>query len=352
MSRFWSKTTQNIAPYVPGEQPRDKKYIKLNTNENPYPPSLRVYKAIRDANNSSIRLYPDPDATELKSALSAYYKVGADEVFVGNGSDEVLAFCFPAFFNRGDVICFPDITYSFYPVYAELFGVEYKTISLGNDFTVHLDDFQKGALGIFLANPNAPTGIAVGAKEIEAMVKRLPDTLIIVDEAYVDFGAQSVVQLTKEYDNLLVVQTFSKSRQMAGLRVGFAIGNAGLIEGLEKIKNSFNSYTLDRIAQKAAVAAIEDDEYFREACKRIIKTRDNTSERLTELGFKVLPSKTNFIFASHERFSGKELFLKLKQEGILVRHFSKPRIDNWLRITIGTDEEMSILIDKLKGLML
>ena len=352
MNRFWSKTTKNITPYVPGEQPLDKKYIKLNTNENPYPPSSKVYDAIRNANNSNIRLYPDPEATELKSALSGYYKVGVDEVFVGNGSDEVLAFCFPAFFNQEDVVYFPDITYSFYPVYSELFSVEYKTISLRSDFTIPLDDFPKDAKGLFLANPNAPTGIALGSSEVETLVKRLSNTLIIVDEAYVDFGAQSMVQMTKKYDNLLVVQTFSKSRQIAGLRVGFAIGNAGLIEGLERIKNSFNSYTLDRIAQKAAAAAIEDDEYSKEACERIIKTRENTSKKLTELGFKVLPSKTNFLFASHEKFQGKELLSGLKSEGILVRHFPKPRIDNWLRITIGTDEEMSILIEKLKDMML
>lgn len=352
MSRFWSKTAQSIIPYIPGEQPRDRKYIKLNTNENPYPPSLKVYDAIRDANDSSIRLYPDPDATELKSALSGYYKIGTDEVFVGNGSDEVLAFCFPAFFNREDVIYFPDVTYSFYPVYAELFGVEYKTVRLNSDFTVPLDDFPKSARGIFLANPNAPAGIALDADEIEALVRRLPDTLIIVDEAYVDFGAQSVVGITKKYDNLLVVQTFSKSRQMAGLRVGFAIGNRGLIEGLERIKNSFNSYTLDRIAQKAAVAAIEDDGYFRETCEKIIRTRDDTSKKLAELGFKVLPSRANFLFVSHEKYSGKDLFSALKKEGILVRHFPKSGIDNWLRVTIGTDEEMSILIEKLKGLVI
>ncbi|NLY19370.1 MAG: histidinol-phosphate transaminase [Clostridiaceae bacterium] len=352
MSRFWSKTTKCITPYVPGEQPRDKKYIKLNTNENPYPPSTRVYDAIRDANNSSIRLYPDPDATELKSALSAYYKVGADEVFVGNGSDEVLAFCFPAFFNREDAICFLDITYSFYPVYAEFFGVDYKTVSLRSDFTVPLDDFPECTRGIFLANPNAPTGIALDVTEIEALVERLPNTLIIVDEAYVDFGARSMVEITKKHDNLLVVQTFSKSRQMAGLRVGYAIGNTGLIEGLKRIKNSFNSYTLDRIAQKAAVAALEDDQYFIRTCEKIIKTREDAAKKLMELGFKVLPSKANFLFISHDKFSGKEIFSGLKREGILVRHFPRPRIDNWLRITIGTDEEMNILIEKLKDLML
>lgn len=352
MSRFWSEITQNITPYVPGEHPQGKKYIKLNTNENPYPPPLRVYDAISGENNENLRLYPDPNALELKSAISNYYKVGMDEVFVGNGSDEVLAFCFPAFFNKGEVIYFPDITYSFYPIYADLFGVNYKTISLNEDFTITLDDFPKDAKGILLANPNAPTGIALGKGEIEALVKRLPNTLIIVDEAYVAFGAQSLVQQIKKYDNLLVIQTFSKSRQLAGLRVGFAIGNAHLIEGLKRIKNSFNSYTLDRIAQKAAVAAIEDEQYFKETCEKIIKTRDDTCGKLTELGFKVLPTKTNFLFASHEKFSAEELLLGLKREGILVRHFPKPKINNWLRISIGTDEEMNILIEKLKGLMI
>ena len=351
MSRFWSKVTNSITPYVPGEHPRDKKYIKLNTNENPYPPSLKVYEAINSENNSNIRLYPDPDAMELKLAISNYYKVKKEEVFVGNGSDEVLAFCFPAFFNCGEVISFPDITYSFYPIYADLFGVKYKTVRLNNDFTIPLDTFSKDVKGIFLANPNAPTGIALGTSEIEAFVKSFSNTLVIVDEAYVDFSDQSMVQFINKYDNLLVVQTFSKSRQLAGLRVGFAIGNSELIEGLEKIKNSFNSYPLDRIAQKAAVAAIEDEQHFKETCAKIIKTRDYTFDKLVELGYKVLSSKTNFLFVSHERFSGRELFLRLRQEGILARHFPKPNIENWLRITIGTDEEMGILIEKLKGLV-
>lgn len=351
MSRFWSKVTNSITPYVPGEQPQDRKYIKLNTNENPYPPSQKVYDAINGENSCDIRLYPDSDATGLKTALSKYYKVNREEVFVGNGSDEVLAFCFPAFFNPEEVIAFPDITYSFYPIYADLFGITYKTVSLDKDFTIPLDGFSKDLKGVFLANPNAPTGIAIERDEIEALVKGLPNTLIIVDEAYVDFGSQSMVPLINKYDNLLVIQTFSKSRQLAGLRVGFAIGNACLIEGLEKIKNSFNSYTLDRIAQKASIAALSDEQHFKETCEKIIKTRDCTYEKLKELGFRVLPSKTNFLFMTHEKFSGRELQLKLKQEGILVRHFPKPNTENWLRITIGTDEEMGILIEKLKGLI-
>lgn len=351
MSKFWSKTTKEITPYIPGEQPQDKKYIKLNTNENPYPPSPKVLNAIREENTADIRMYPDPYAIELKTAISEYYNVNREEVFVGNGSDEVLAFCFPAFFNQDEFISFPDVTYSFYPVYAKLFGINYTTVPLNDDFTIPADSFPRDVKGIFIANPNAPTGIEMETEAIERLVGTNPDTLFIIDEAYVDFGSESIVPKIKEYDNLLVVQTFSKSRQLAGLRVGLAIGSTGLIEGLERIKNSFNSYTLDRIAQKAAVAAIKDRDYFNETREKIIRTRDKSAIKIRELGFHVLPSKTNFLFISHDKFSGRELFLELRQRGILVRHFQSARIDNWLRVTIGTDEQMSILIDNLRALV-
>lgn len=347
MSKFWSKTVRDISPYTPGEQPKDKKYIKLNTNENPYPPSPKALEAINRATNNDLRLYPDPEASLLRATLADYYDVAQDEVFVGNGSDEILAFCFPAFFNAGDVISFPEITYSFYPVYSELFGLKYETIPLNEDYTVDTQGFPIDAKGILLANPNAPTGIALGLKQIENLLQKHSDKLVIVDEAYVDFGAESAVSLVKDYENLLVVQTFSKSRSLAGLRIGYAFGNKGLIEGLNRVKNSFNSYTLDRVAQQAAIAAVNDDKYFKTACEKIIKTRNITTKKLVDLGFNVLPSKTNFLFVSHNKICAKELFLQLREDGILVRYFQIKGIDNFLRITIGTDEEMSVLLEKL-----
>lgn len=350
--RFWSKTIRNIAPYVPGEQPRDKKYIKLNTNENPYPPSPKVLRAIESEISADVRLYPDPDAFRLKEAIASFYDVKPSEVFTGNGSDEVLAFCFPAFFDPDDRIAFPEITYSFYPVYANLFRIPYQTVPMGADFSVQFEGFQEGLKGIILANPNAPTSIDAGLEQIQALLKRYPNTLLIVDEAYVDFGSQSAIPLISQYDNLLVIHTFSKFRSLAGLRVGYAIGNACLVDGLEQVKNSFNSYTLDRVAQKAAIAAVNDTEYSREISQRIIKTRDTVTRKLIGMGFKVLPSKTNFLFISHEKFAGRELFLGLKREGILVRHFLKPGIENWLRVTIGTDNEMEIFVEKLKTMMI
>lgn len=351
MSRFWSKTASIITPYVPGEQPRDKKYIKLNTNENPYPPSPKVLDAIRSETSADVRLYPDPDATALKNAIARFYQIDCDEVFIGNGSDEVLAFCFPAFFNPGDTVSFPDITYSFFPVYCRLFEVKYETVRLADDFSIPFDDFPSGMRGILLPNPNAPTGLAVGIDTIERLLKKFPDTLVIVDEAYVDFGACSSVPLIKKYDNVLVVQTFSKSRSLAGLRVGYAIGDKGLTEALERVKNSFNSYTIDRIAQKAAEAAIDDNEYFCRTVKRIINTRENTARELERLGFTVIPSKSNFLFVSHKDIAAEDLFIRLRKEGILVRHFKTQRIENWLRISIGTDNDMAVLIEKLKAVM-
>lgn len=348
MSRFWSNTVRNISPYIPGEQPKDRKYIKLNTNENPYPPSPRVLEVIRQETSGDLRLYPDPDAALLKNALATMYGLESDEVFVGNGSDEVLAFCFPAFFDPGDVVSFPEITYSFYPVYARLFGIGYETVPLNSDYTVDFGSFPTHSKGILIANPNAPTGIAADLAEIENLLQNHGDKIVIVDEAYVDFGAETTVSLTKKYENLLVVQTFSKSRSLAGLRIGFALGNKNLVEALERVKNSFNSYTLDRIAIKAATAALEDREYFDETRRRIIRTREITSEKLKALGFNVLPSKTNFLFVSHNRIGGKELFLRLRNDGILVRHFETKGIENFVRISIGTDEEMEILAERLK----
>lgn len=349
--KFWSSINKGLTPYIPGEQPQDKKYIKLNTNENPYPPSPRVLEAIKSETSADVRLYPDPNAIQLKETLAEYYKTSADCVFVGNGSDEVLAFCFPAFFDPTDTVSFPEITYSFYPIYADLFRISYKTIPMEKDFSFKPGNFPDGMKGILLANPNAPTGIAIGLEAIEELLQRLPDTLVIVDEAYVDFGAQSAISLVDRYDNLLVIHTFSKSRSMAGLRVGYAIGNSSLIEGLNRVMNSFNSYTLDRIAQKAAIAAIQDWEYTRRICDKVIKTRESVREELTSMGFRVLPSSTNFLFICHEDYAGRELFLELKKGGILVRHFQQPGIENWLRVSIGTDDEMGFFIEKLKTLV-
>lgn len=349
--KFWSDIVKQIEPYVPGEQPRDKQYIKLNTNENPYPPSPKVLEAMRNEIGEEVRRYPDPNAVALKEALAGYYGVQPDQVFVGNGSDEVLAFSFRAFFNPGDTIAFPEITYSFYPVYADLFGVRYMTVPMNEDFTVNLPGFPQGMRGILLANPNAPTGIALEAGAIERVLERFPDTLIIVDEAYVDFGGQTAIPLISRYENLLVIHTFSKYRALAGLRVGYALGNAALIEGLERVKNSFNSYTIDRVAQSAAEAAVKDSEYSLRMRDRIVKTREDARVWLAEMGFKVLPSSTNFLFISHPGHTGRDLCLKLKQQGILVRHFQKPGIENWLRVTVGTDEEMETLRQKLKEIL-
>lgn len=349
--KFWSDNIRKIAPYIPGEQPQDKNYIKLNTNENPYPPSPKVLEAMQAGINADVRLYPDPNATVLKQALADYYHVGVDEVFVGNGSDEVLAFCFPAFFDPSDTIAFPEITYSFYPVYADLFRVPYVTIAMNEDFTFNPENSPEGMKGILLANPNAPTGIALGLEAIEKLLRRFPDTLILVDEAYVDFGGQSAIGLVDRYENLLVIQTFSKSRALAGLRVAYAIGNPALVEGLDRVKNSFNSYTLDRVAQSAATAAVNDPEYTQGMCKRIIRTREYIRARLLGMGFNVLPSCTNFLFISHPEYTGREMLLKLKQEGILVRNFQKPGIENWLRVAMGTEEEMEVLIAKLEAIL-
>ena len=308
-------------------------------------------ESIRNETSADVRLYPDPDAAALKGAIALFYQVDCNEVFVGNGSDEVLAFCFPAFFNPGDAVSFPDITYSFFPVYSQLFGVKYETVRLNDDFSIPFDDFPSGVRGILVPNPNAPTGLAVDTDKVEKLLKKFPDTLVIVDEAYVDFGACSSVPLINKYDNLLVVQTFSKSRCLAGLRVGFAIGNSGLIEALERVKNSFNSYTIDRIAQKAAESAMEDKHYFYQTVKRIVNTREKTAQELERLGFTVIPSKANFLFFSHKDIAAEDLFVKLRQEGILVRHFRTSRIENWLRISIGTEDDMAVLIEKLKAMM-
>ncbi|MBA5850575.1 histidinol-phosphate transaminase [Clostridium sp. cel8] len=351
MSKYWSRVTKNVEPYVCGEQPKDKKYIKLNTNENPYPPSQKVLNAIKNAANSDLRLYPDPNCDKLRKTIANYYNLNEDQVFIGNGSDEVLAMSFLAFFDNSETILFPDISYSFYPVYANLYNIKYKNIKLNEDFSIPVEKFLGENGGIVLPNPNAPTGICLDRQSIKNILEKNSDKVVIIDEAYIDFGGDSVVSLIKNYKNLLVIQTLSKSRCLAGVRVGFALGNTELIEGLNRIKNSFNSYTVDRIASEAAVAAIEDEDYFKKCTKRIIDTRESTVKKLENIGFKVIPSKANFIFITHPKYSAKDIFLSLRKKGVLVRYFNKERIDNYLRVSIGSEEEMEIFIKRLEEVL-
>lgn len=348
MSRFWSDTARLTDPYVPGEQPKVNNILKLNTNENPYPPSPKVIEALTEAVNGKLRLYPDPTADELCETIARVYHVEKSQVFVGNGSDEVLAFSFLAFFNRGEKILFPDITYSFYPVYANLYGLDYIEIPLNDDFTIPDDKFFNAEGGVIFPNPNAPTSIGVELEKIEKIVQNNPNKVVIIDEAYIDFGGESAVSLINRYENLLIIQTLSKSRALAGLRVGFAIGSEQLIDGLNRIKNSFNSYTIDRLALAGAKAAIEDEAYFNQIRKKIIETRQRVTEELKNLHFEVLNSQANFLFVKHEKIDAKQIYETLKEKGIYVRYFNKPRIDQFLRITIGTDEEMNQFVKEIK----
>ncbi|MFL0194662.1 histidinol-phosphate transaminase [Clostridium sp. WILCCON 0269] len=351
MSKYWSEIAKNIEPYVPGEQPKNKKYIKLNTNENPYPPSPKVINAIEQAANNNLQLYPDPNCDDLRNTLANYYELSSDQVFIGNGSDEVLAFSFMAFFNQGTPILFPDITYSFYEVYAELFKLKYKLIPLDDNFDIPIDSFCIKNGGIVIPNPNAPTTRYMSIECLKKIVECNMESVVIIDEAYIDFGGESLARFVNDYPNLLVVQTLSKSRALAGLRVGFAFGHIDLIEGLNRIKNSINSYTVNRLSLAGAKAAFEDEPYFKNISSKIINTRKKVIPYLKALGFKVLESKTNFLFVSHNKTHAKIIFRELKNDGILVRHFDKPRTHNFLRITIGTDEEMDILINKLKNII-
>lgn len=350
MSRFWTDKIASLDPYVPGEQPQDKQYIKLNTNESPYGPSPKALAAMQDQVSEKLRLYPDPNCQTLKNALAKTYSVDADHVFVGNGSDEVLALAFMGYFAGGKPLAFADITYSFYKVYANLFGITPDIVPLNDDFDVVPSDYENlDVSGIVITNPNAPTGKALPLTDIEKVLQSNPDIVVLVDEAYVDFGAQSAVTLVDQYPNLLVVQTLSKSRALAGIRVGYAIAQPELIEGLERLKNSFNSYPVDRIALAGATAAVEDTDYLEEICQKTVATREWTTIELEALGFQILPSATNFVFVTHPEREAESLYLDLKEQGILVRYFgNKPRIGDFLRITIGTDAEMAALVAKLK----
>ncbi|WP_020560310.1 histidinol-phosphate transaminase [Thiofilum flexile] len=354
MSQFWSAHVHDLDPYVPGEQPKDQRYIKLNTNECPYPPSPKALQALREANLEHLRLYPDPNGDVVKDAVLEYFKehgLTRSEVFVGNGSDEVLAHVFCGLLKHDLPLLYPDISYSFYPVYANLYQIKADVIPLRDDFTLNIDDYQRPNGGIIFPNPNAPTGIALSLASIETLLQRNPHSVVVVDEAYVDFGAESAVSLVKQYANLLVVQTLSKSRALAGLRVGFAIGQADLIEALERVKNSFNSYPLDRLALVAGAAAILDREHLHTVCEAITQTRTHTVQALEQLGFTVLPSSANFIFTRPPLGQAQDLYQQLKARGILVRYFNKPRLNEYLRITIGTEAEMNELIKQLKQLV-
>ena len=370
MKSFLTPLAQSLTPYTPGEQPKDRIYVKLNTNENPYPPSPKVFSAMQEAMDG-LRLYPDPESTSLCDGIvealhrNGHAGIGREHLFVGNGSDEVLAFAFPAFFT-GKRVVFPNITYSFYPVYAQLFQTDVTLIPLDAAFQIKVEDYcnlEDGAApganaagsdqiaGILIANPNAPTGCCLTLEEIRRILVANPDRLVLIDEAYVDFGGESAASMVLEFDNLLVVQTLSKSRSLAGLRAGFAIGHPALIDGLNRIKNSFNSYPMDRLAQAGARAAMLDQEYFDETCTMVIRTRERVAARLKELGFSVLPSKANFLFISHGEKPAAGLFAGLREKGVLVRYFAKPLIDNHLRVSIGTDQEMDVFLGALEELL-
>jgi histidinol-phosphate aminotransferase len=348
MSKFWSQVVRELEPYVPGEQPQIDGLIKLNTNESPYPPSPKVIDLITHDTIDRLRLYPDPNSKKLKNTIATYYGVAAEQVFVGNGSDEVLGLLFMAFFQQQKPLLFPDISYSFYPVYCKLFGIDYQTIALRDNFTINFADYSVENGGIIFPNPNAPTAIGKPLAEIEALLQQNTESVVVVDEAYVDFGAETAITLVDKYPNLLVVQTLSKSRSLAGMRVGLAVGHKDLIDALDRVKNSFNSYPLDRIAEAAAVVAFEDEAYFAQCRDKIIATRDWTISELQKLGFKVLPSQANFVFAEPVGKNAADIAQHLRDHKILVRYFNKPRINQFLRITIGTDEQMQALINALK----
>ncbi len=346
--RAWESNIRRVTPYTPGEQPKTPGVIKLNTNENPYPPAPGVERALREMDVNRMRLYPDPTASELVKAIAKDKGLSEDQVFVGVGSDDVLAMCFLTFFNSRKPVLFPDITYSFYDVWADVFRIPYETQALDADFNIVPRDYDRENGGVIFPNPNAPTGVECLQKDIEDILIHNQDVIVIVDEAYVDFGADSALPLLEKYDNLIVVQTFSKSRSLAGMRIGFAMANPVLIRYLNDVKYSFNSYTMNQTALTLGVAAIQDRRYFDETIRKIVATRERTKKRLRELGFSFRDSKSNFIFATHESCPAKELFEALREQNIYVRYFPKPRIDRYLRITIGTDEEMDVFLDFLK----
>ena len=347
MSKFWSPFVKDLVPYVPGEQPKLAKLVKLNTNENPYGPSPKALAAMQAQLNDDLRLYPDPNSDLLKQAVADYYGVETAQVFVGNGSDEVLAHAFHGLFQHGQPLLFPDISYSFYPVYCGLYGIPFEAVALDEQLQIRVEDYARPNGGIVFPNPNAPTGCLLALEAIERLLKANPDTVVLVDEAYIDFGGVSAISLVNQYPNLLVTQTLSKSRSLAGLRVGLAVGHPELIEALERIKNSFNSYPLDRMAIAGAAAAFEDQAYFAHTCQLVIDSRDALVAELQQLGFEVLPSAANFVFARHPQQDAAGLAAGLREHGVIVRHFKQARIAQFLRISIGTPEQNQALLDAL-----
>ncbi|WDY57088.1 histidinol-phosphate transaminase [Pseudomonas sp. PSKL.D1] len=347
MSRFWSPFVKDLVPYVPGEQPKLAKLVKLNTNENPYGPSPKALEAMRGELNDNLRLYPDPNGDRLKQAVAEYYDVTPAQVFVGNGSDEVLAHIFHGLFQHGGPLLFPDVSYSFYPVYCGLYGIPFEQVPLDEQFQIRIEDYARPNAGIIFPNPNAPTGCLMPLEVVEKLLQANRDSVVVVDEAYIDFGGETAIKLVDRYDNLLVTQTLSKSRSLAGLRVGLAVGHPDLIEALERIKNSFNSYPLDRMAIVGAAAAFEDQAYFEQTCQKVIDSREALVEQLAAKGFEVLPSAANFIFARHPQQDAAQLAARLREQGVIVRHFKQQRIAQFLRITIGTPQMNQALIDAL-----
>ncbi len=349
MSKFWSKVVHGLTPYTPGEQPKSNNLIKLNTNENPYGPGPKVIAAVQKYTNDTLRLYPDPNSQELKESIAKYFKIKSNHIFIGNGSDEVLAIAFQALLKHNQPILFPDITYSFYPVYCKLFDIDFKTIPLSDSFEILLNDYLIPNGGIIFPNPNAPTGIPLSLKLIKAFLEKNNDSVVIVDEAYVDFGTESVICLIEKYNNLLVTHSFSKSRSLAGLRLGYAIGHPDLIEALIRVKDSFNSYPVDRLGLIAGIESFKDDLYFKNTCQKVIHTKLNFIEKLCTLNFSVLPSGANFVFAKHTSVDGKMIVNKLRDHGIVVRRFDNPiRISSYVRFTIGSDKEMDLVLETLK----
>ena len=352
MSQYWSNLVHSLTPYVPGEQPKINNLIKLNTNENPYGPSPKVLAALQKEAADSLRLYPDPNSDALKQAIAEYHGLNSNQVFVGNGSDEVLAHVFNALLKHDKPILFPDITYSFYPVYCGLYEIAFETVPLNDAFEIKVEDYFKANGGIIFPNPNAPTGRLLALADIERLLKRNAQSVVVIDEAYVDFGGESAVSLVNRYPQLLVTHTLSKARSLAGLRVGYAVGHPDLIDALHRVKDSFNSYPLDRFAQAGAIAAMQDKEYFEETRQRVIKTREAVVDALENLGFDVLPSGANFIFARHPQHDAEALASSLREQKIIIRHFKKPaKIAQFLRITIGTDDECQALVNALKSIL-
>lgn len=351
MSKFLSNLYSDLEPYTPGEQPKDKAYIKLNTNESPFPPSPKVKAAISGEVIDDLNLYPDPEVGLLRDALAENFGISRENIFVGNGSDDVIAFSIVAFCGRGGNLACPDITYGFYPVYAELFGVNLTEVPLKEDFSVNIHDYKNFTCPVIIANPNAPTGLMLSLDEVEELLNQNPNRLVIMDEAYMDFGKASAVELTKTHKNLMVIQTFSKSRSLAGLRVGFAVANEEIVRDLETMRFSFNPYNINSLTINAATAAIRDKEYYNGCINKIIENREETKIALKNMGFRVLDSKSNFIFASHTEYSAKSLYEELKNRGILVRYFSKERIKDFIRITVGSKEQMQSVINEISNIL-